>query len=370
MAASQRTWIEISGSHLRHNFAAYQELLGPAVSIMPIVKAHGYGHDAQLVIQALRGFRTAGYGVAHGDEALTIRQAGYRGRLIVLSSWQLYQLPELLSQSIELVAWDWPSLARLETRARSGGRVAVHLKLDTGTSRIGWLPSDLPKLYRYCKSTRLQIKGVFSHLANAEESGRNFTQQQVKRFTTLITPLLSIQGIQPHIACTASLGRYPEAHFGLVRLGFGLYGYLPSPAVETWNKANQAKLRLQPVLTWKTRVLQVKRVPAGTAIGYGSTAKVKRASWIGILPVGYYDGYDRRLSNSGWVRIGNRTVPIIGRVCMNLTMINLGQRACRPGTEVTLVGSRVPATDLCQAAGLFSYEFLSRINPEVSRRLV
>lgn len=339
---------------------------------MPIVKANAYGHGVGEVVRTIHGLTVWGVGVADGQEALTLRRNGYRGRILTLSSWLLTDLPALVRANVDLVVFDevsWKAVAALPPTLRR--RARVHLKLDTGTTRIGFTANDIPRLARLVASAPFSIVGVFSHFANAEEASVARTNAQVKRFTTLKERLPLPRGIVSHIACTAAGIRYPEARFGLLRLGIGLYGLWPSAPIRRFQGQKTGGLRLRPVLAWKTRLLQVKRVPTGTAIGYGSTVVTKRPTTIGILPIGYADGYDRRFSNRAWVMVGGKRASVVGRVCMNLTMVDLGPgTSARVGQEVTLVGPGCSADDLAALAATISYEVVTRINWTITRRLV
>ncbi len=372
MAGASRTWIEISGATVRHNLAAVRRVVGKHVSIMAVIKANAYGHGWPEVLSILRGQPHWGIGVAYGVEALQARTWNYRRRLAVLSNWQASDLPELLRQNIELVVWDQISLNAVRRAARkSPVKPKIHIKLDTGTTRIGFLPAEHSQVRRALTCNDIRVVGLFSHFANAEESSAKRTLQQLQRFTTLSNKIDPSQGIGRHIACTAAILRYPGARFGLVRLGIGLYGLWPSIEIRAWSRANLGSFNLQPVLSWYTRLAQVKTVAPGTTIGYGSTIISKRAMRVGIIPVGYADGYDRRLSNRGWVVIHGLRAPILGRVCMNLCMVNVTNVAtAKSGDLVTLIGRDVSADDLADLIGTINYEVTTRINWSVPRVVV
>lgn len=368
MATDPRTWIEVSRHALRHNLRQFQRLVGPGVDMLPILKANAYGHGAGLVAQALAHEKVWGFGVAHGDEALDLRQAGIRRRLLVLTSWSAADLPRLIRAGAQVVAWDFPSLAQTQRRFTRRHPPFVHLKLDTGTSRIGFLASDIPRLRAQLRTSK-NVAGIFSHLANSEAASSARTKDQLRRFTTLNEQLKNTGGLR-HIASTAAAIRYPEAHFGLVRLGIGLYGIMPSAAIRSWAAKHKAGLQLRPALRWQTRLIQVKTVPAGSHIGYGSTAPVRSKTRLGILPVGYSDGLDRGLSNRGWVRLRGQRAPILGRICMNLAIVNLNRISAGAGDTVDLIGPQITAEAMAQSAGTIAYEVLSRLPAEIPRRLV
>lgn len=368
MTPTDRSWIEVSRQALRHNFTQFQRLVGRRVGIMPIIKANGYGHGDDLIIQVLRGLQPKIYGVAHGDEALSLRQRGFRGALVVLSSWQPHEFRALVKNNVQLSVWDEDSLRHV-TRSR-GLRPKVHLKVDTGTTRVGFLPKQIEQVQHQLQESGVNVVGLFSHFANAEELPTMRTKNQLHRFTTLVNEYPLKRGITPHIACTAAAIRYPEAYFGLIRLGIGLYGIWPSPEIKAWAKANRPTLSLKPALAWKTRLVQVKKVPRGTAVGYGSTYVAKRAMTVGVLPIGYFDGFDRGLSNTGQVLHGQTSLPVLGRVCMNLTMVDCSRVSAKSGDVVTLIGRGMPVDTMATKLDTIPYEVLSRLGAHLPRYLI
>ncbi len=372
MATDSRTWIEISSAALRHNLRITQDLIGPGVGIMPIVKGNAYGHGLTQVAKVLGNENITALGVAHGEEALALRALKSRGRIVVLSSWTKAELPELLGKNIEVVVWDFQSLNFLKRIVETKQLKAnIHLKLDTGTTRIGFLPEQVEKLKKQYLPATIKVVGIFSHFANAEEASQVRTKAQLKYFTTLTqNGSWAEQGTSRHIACTAALLRYPEARFGLVRLGIGFYGLWSSAALKRWVQTHHPRFRLQPALAWKTKLLQVKKVARGTAVGYGSTYRVRRPTLVGIVPIGYADGYDRRLSNRGWMIIRGQRAPVIGRVCMNLTMIDVTAMAGRPGEVVSVFGPGSTFDDAATITNTIHYELVTKLNPTIERRLL
>ncbi|MBI2984542.1 MAG: alanine racemase [Candidatus Kerfeldbacteria bacterium] len=368
MAFVDRTWIELSTTALYHNLYQVRQAIGPEVGIAAVLKANAYGHGWRQLWPLLASQRLRAIAVAHGHEALALRQDGYRGPLIVLTHWLPNQLGRLVSHQVELVVWDFESWKHVQYMARRLRRpVQLHLKLDTGTSRIGFVERDLPSLRRFLSThpSSVTIRGIFSHLANAEEWSTQRTNGQIKYFTTL-TSKLRITADEYHLACTAAALRYPASRLSFIRLGIGLYGHWPSTAIERW--ARGRPIRLQPVLSWYSRLSQVKRVPRGAAVGYGSTVQVRRPTVLGLIPVGYSDGYDRRASNRWWVIVNNRRAPVIGRVSMNLLTVDLtdvpGPVA---GQRLTLVGTGVSPEAFSRAVGTIHYEVLSRLHPDIPR---
>lgn len=361
-APAYRTWIEVSRSALLWNFGQFQRFFGNQAQIAPVIKANAYGHGAPWVIKTLKQRQIWGFCVAYGQEALDLKPLLNKHRLLVLSAWQPSELPSLIAASTHLVVWDNTSAKLVATAARRLGRRAnVHLKIDTGTSRIGVRPEGVASTMKFLQAQRwLYVAGIFSHYADSESANLGFARQQRQRFIQI-----SEQYAVPfrHIACTAASLRLPLEQTDFVRLGIGLYGLWPSSATARANRVT-----LKPVLSWKTRVLQVKRVPAGATVGYDRTYRVRRHTRLAVLPIGYADGYDRRASNQSWVVINGRRCPVRGRVSMNLTIVDLGLRTPgRPGTTATLIGRGVDADALASSWKTISYEAVSRIDRTIPR---
>lgn len=369
-----RTWVEIDSWALRANLQGCQRIVGTAAHIGLVVKANAYGHGTIAVVRSLAQQPLWGFCVASGDEALALTPHTNRP-ILVLSSWRATELPSLIRAGVRLVAWDLDSARTISrTAQRLTRRAAVHLKIDTGTSRIGVPASDARETLTALRSLPgLTLDGIFSHLADSEDHHRAFTEKQIAVFHRLraLAPHVPLH----HLACTAASLRYPASHGTLVRLGLGLYGLWPSRETEAAVRRQHHSFRLAPVLTWKTRLLQVKGLPAGTPVGYALTFRTRRRTRLGIVPIGYWDGYDRRLGNRAHVLIRGQRAPVIGRVSMNLTMVDVTDiPTARAGEAVTLLGRQgqrtVTAEDLATWADTINYEIVARIAAHVPRVVV
>lgn len=369
-----RTWIEVDAAALRANLRRFQRLVGKSVQIAPVLKANAYGHGTRAVVRSLAQRPFWAFCVASGDEALALRALTGR-RIIAVSNWETTDLPALIAQNVELVAWDLPSAQTIDRAARRiGRRAAVHVKFDTGAARIGLRPERAADFWRALPGlAHLRLAGAFSHFADSEYRHRGFTRHQLDVFETATraappTALL-------HIACTAAAVRYPESHHALVRLGIGLYGLWPSPQTRLAARRRWPTLTLTPALRWQTRLQQLKAVPRDTPIGYGLTHRTTRPTRLGVLPVGYWDGLDRGLSNRGAVLIRGQRAPILGRVCMNLTMIDCTDvRSAQRGDLITLIGGQgrgtVSVDDHAVWADTINYEILARLAEHIPRFVV
>ncbi len=380
-ARSDLQWIELDAAALRHNVKAFRSMLGASTTLLPVVKANAYGHGMVEIARALRGEKLWGLAVAGGGEAVALQQANIQTNILVLSYYTPRDLLRLrFSKNVAVVVSNVGQLALLRSFARKRGvRRRVHLKIDTGTSRIGFLPSELTSLVRALNKLPegIRIEGVFSHLAEAESARQAFTRFQAAAFTKacgFLEHALKKKLIK-HIACSAAILMVRSTHGDIARLGIGMYGIWPSRAVERFAARHHPDMRLRPVLQWKTRLLEVKCVPRGTAIGYGRAFQAKRRLRYGVVPVGYADGYFRSLSNKGTVIVRGHLCRVLGRVCMNLMMIDLTNvSSAATGDDVVLIGSQgketVAANVLAEHAGTISYELLSRLSAHIPRYTV
>jgi alanine racemase len=254
----------------------------------------------------------------------------------------------------------------------------IHLKIETGTNRQGVRPEDLGDFVRELqKLPGLEVEGVYTHFANVEDTiDPSFARRQLKSFRDAIDILAGL-GIHPpqiHAAATAGALLYPDAAFTMIRTGIGIYGIWPSRETQLAARERGRAISLTPALTWKTRIVQVKNVPAGEYVGYGLTFQAGHDMRLAVLPIGYYDGYDRKLSNSGRVLVGGHHAPVIGRIAMNMTMVDVTDIPAHDDDEVVLIGRqgerKVSAEELAEKSGTIAYEFLARINPLLPRIVV
>lgn len=369
-------WADINLRALRDNYRLFADLVPAETLLMPIIKSEAYGHGMIATARALQTRRKLwGFGVANTNEAFALRKNSITARILVLSSYPSDHIMSAIRRAIDLVVGSPEQLQDVERMSRRVRRAAhIHLKLDTGTTRIGFREEDVPQLLRLLRRAHhVSVQGIMSHFADSEAQSEQFTKRQLARFRLVAEKLRSLLPKSPqHIACTAAIARFPESHGDIVRVGLGLYGVWPSAPTARAVSA-QERRRLKPVLSWKTRILRVKRVPRGTNIGYARTFRTSRPTLVGILPVGYGDGYPWSLGNRGFVLARGRRCRIAGRVCMNLTMVDLTSApSARSGDEVVLIGEqgtdRISADDVARWAGTISYEILARIHSSVLRR--
>ena len=354
---------------LRWNFRQIREKIGPEVRVLSVVKADAYGHGAREVARALAAAGSESFGVATLEEGVELRAAGIRSPILVLAGVYPEQLGEFIQHRLTPAICETEAFKQLEKEARRRGvTLNFHLKVDTGMGRIG-LPSAevgrwLPEMGQL---ESLKLEGLFSHFSHAESVEGSYTQSQLKAFQLVLKRLRSA-GYNPpwvHLANSAAVITLPSAHFTMVRPGLMLYGAYPSPVMAS-------QVALKPVLSWRTRVLQLKRVPEGSSISYGQIFVTQRESSIATLPVGYADGYPRLLSNRGEVLIRGQRAPVAGRICMDLTMVDVTDiRGVEQGDEVVLLGAQgkaaISADEMARWAETISYEIFTSISDRVPR---
>ena len=369
------TRAEIDLGALTRNHATLRAA-APGVDVLAVVKADAYGHGAVPVSRALEAAGVRFLGVALVEEGLALREAGLQSDILVLGGAYDGGWETLLEHRMIPVVFRPEHLTALEAAARARGTTArAHLKVDTGMGRLGVLPGDVPAFLEAARACRrVELQGLCSHFANADLADAALTGLQVSRFRTALGQMRAA-GFEPrwrHLSNSAGLLALPEARDGvemnLARPGLALYGLVPAP----WLRPSRT---LEPVLSWKTAVVHLKAVPAGTPVSYGSTWTAPRPSRIATLPVGYADGWSRLLSNRGAVLVRGRRAPIVGRVCMDLCMVDVTDvPGAEVGEEVVLLGTQGAETQdahqLAALQGTIAYDVLCAIGGRVPRVVV
>ena len=375
------TWVEISRAALGHNVSQFRKLIGDERVLSGVVKANAYGHGIVEVSRILLEAGVNWLGVHSLDEALTLRQAGIESPIILLGYIPLADLKEAVQKELRLTVYNLETVKELGEITNELQRKAyLHLKLETGTQRQGILEADIPNfLERLKKNQHLVLEGASTHFANIEDTtDHSYAKGQLEEFTRL-AKLIEDNGVSiplKHTACTAAALLFPETYFEMLRLGIGLYGLWPSK--ETYVSCLQRgddMPELRPVLTWKTRIAQLKTIPEGSYVGYGCTYRTTHKTRLAILPLGYYEGYPRGLSNVGWVLVRGVRAPVRGRVCMNNIMVDVTDiPEAELEDEVVLLGrfgdEILSAEQLASMVGSINYEIVSTINPLLPRIVV
>jgi alanine racemase len=371
-------WIEIDEERLARNVRAFREHVGPDTSIAAVVKSNGYGHGLE---QASRAFCAGGadwLSVHSFAEAERLRSLDLQRPILLTGPLAAEERTGGLRAGYHLTISNLDDLRAVSALARSmGERALVHLKVETGTHRQGMELAELRQCLNLCTELpALELLGLSSHFANIEDTTHHeFAALQLKRFDEALE-LARELGVSPrwrHIASSAAAILFPHTRMDLVRLGIAAYGFWPSR--ETLVSAREKgidTLDIAPALRWKSMISQVKSVQPGSFIGYGCTYKVEVESRIGVVPVGYGDGYRREMGGRAWVLVRGRRCPVRGRICMNLIMIDVSHVPdVAAGEEVVLLGEQngevLSAETLADWAGSIHYEVLAGLSPEIPR---
>ncbi len=345
---SYSTWLEIDLNAIRNNVARIKDLT--KVEVMAVIKANGYGHGARPAAQAAVQGGATWCGVARIEEALALRRAGISCKLLVLGYTPPSKIPEAIDQQIVVSLFD-PDLTRsyLEFARINGGILKAHVKVETGMGRLGMLPEDVPDFLRELRGGPISVEGIFTHFAQADEPQSDYTYKQIRIFNDLLARLESSE-LKPqvvHAANSAAVFNFPEAWYDLVRPGDAIFGMAPS-ALTPLGSA------FKPALTWKARLISVRGYPAGSGISYGSQYVTTGNERIGVMPIGYGDGF-RRIDNQE-VLVGGKRVRVVGRVCMDQCMLQLDKVPdAKAGDEVVLIGTQAGETiSVDEVAGRWS----------------
>jgi|HubBroStandDraft_4_1064222.scaffolds.fasta_scaffold00002_332 alanine racemase len=368
--------IEVSLPALRHNAGVLRDLVGAQRAAF-VVKGNAYGHGLVPVARAIESFaaRLCVYTI---DEALALRAGGITAPLLVLGPIPPDALDDALAAKTELVLWSAGDFARrLCASARKRETIAaVHLKVNTDLNRLGFEPHELSgALDALLAMPELAIAGILSHLASAEELDSPYTMFQLAAFERALAearPMIERTTTAPlrHIAASAAAMLWPQTRLDLVRFGIALYGLMPSP--QTREAMASAPLDLRPALAYRSQIVVTRTIPAGASVGYGRTFHAPREMRIGVVPAGYADGIPRALSNRGAFAVEGALCPIVGRVAMNMTEIDLTDApGTHAGSIVTLIGcdgdAAVGADDWAQWADTINYEIVTRLPSELRR---
>jgi alanine racemase len=361
-------------SILASNYRAVRDALGPGVGVIAVVKADAYGHGAVPVARMLEGLGVRGFGVATVEEGIELRDAGVRSQVLVMGAAFGRDHREVIERELTPMVGDPGDVERFASAARAAGRVrqSIHVKIDTGMSRLGVTEPRFGELLAQCAShPSIRVDGLATHFASADEADPSPTEEQLVRFVRCLDQARAL-GADPqviHAANSSAALRFPRTRFDLVRPGIVLYGALPSLHLVAHDPG------VRPVMSLVTRVNALREVPAGTAVSYGGTVILSRPSRIATIPVGYADGYPRSLSNRAQVIVRGRRAPVVGRVCMDLTMIDVSDvPGVEVGDPVTLLGSdggeTIRPEELAAWAGTIAYEILCAISKRVPRSYV
>lgn len=368
--SARPAWAEINLDYIAHNVRQIKKLVGSGTEIMAVVKADGYGFGAaEVAVTALEAGAT-NLAVAFVEEGIDLRKAGIAAPVLLFGYTDSAQFSTLVEHQLTPTIFGIDTAVEFSRLAVDRGIVLpAHIKIDTGMGRLGLLPEEVLEVVTRIKSLPgLKIEGFYTHFAAAEDEDRTYSEEQLLLFNRVIAHCRE-KGINfpvIHSANSAATLAYPAAWFDLVRVGILLYGYYPSPFLK------ESSVELLPALTLKSKIVLVKKVPQGTAIGYSCTYYTEQESLIATIPIGYDDGYNRLLSNRGHVLIRGQRAPVVGRISMDHLMADVtGIPGARRGDEVVLYGrqgnNQISVEEVADQVGTINYELLCAIDKRVSR---
>lgn len=367
--SSRPTWTEIDLDSIVYNYHALKARLSEETSVLAVVKANAYGYGMVEVARRLQKEKVPYLGVASVDEGATLRRAGIKTPILVLSSVLPKEAEYALYYNLTLAVCDRELAAAIDTAARKLKRHAlVHVKVDTGMGRLGVWHDEAGRLIKDLLGFKnIIIEGIFTHFASADEENVRYTGRQIENFKRLAvqTEISGIEIQYVHAANSAGAVLYKDSHFNMVRPGLMLYGLYP-------NRMLASVVKLKPALSLKTKIIYLKKTPPGRFISYGRTHMTERETVIATLPIGYADGLNRRLSNRGEMLVRGRYAPIVGRICMDHTMIDVGGiRGVKVGDEVTVIGSQrgeaITVEEVAELLETIPYEVVCWISARVPR---
>ena len=369
----ERVRADISLDAILANMESMKRNLKEGVQIAAVLKTNAYGHGAVEIAKVLEPLDYVwGYAVAAFEEAVELREAGLRKPILLLGYVFPYCYQELAKMNIRPAVFREDMLEQLSAAAKAAGKkIKIHIAVDTGMSRIGIFPDEtgLDFVKKALETEGLQVEGMFTHFARADEADRSFTEEQLEKYVWLTEAVKERLGYEipiRHCSNSAGIIEYPHANMSMVRAGITLYGLWPSDEVR------KDIVPLEPVMSLRSHIIYIKEISAGTPVSYGGTWAPDHTVRLATVPVGYGDGWPRSLSNKGYVLIRGQKAPIRGRVCMDQFMVEVTDIPdAAEGDEVTLIGrdgdAYISMEEVGDLSGRFNYELACDINPRVPR---
>jgi alanine racemase len=378
---SQLVWAEVDLEAIAHNVRELRRITDPGADLMAVVKANAYGHGAVEVTRKALENGADSLGVARIEEGIELRKAGVKESILIFGYTPPALAHKLIAFDLTQTVWSYTTAQALSDIAVSSNKqIKVHLKVDTGMGRLGLLPdcrrppvteqnlmgNAICEVESISSLAGLELEGVYTHFASADSSDKTYAGKQFEIFVDFLNELRRA-GINPplcHAANSAAIIDMPETHLDMVRAGIAIYGLYPSDEV------NKRRIVLKPAMTLKSKIVHLKKVPSGFKVSYGSTYKTQRPTTIASIPVGYADGFNRLLSSRGHMLVRGRRAPIVGRVCMDQTMLDVGHI---PGVnledEVVIFGKQkdgsITVDEIAASLNTINYEIVSALTARI-----
>lgn len=360
---TRSTQVHVDLDAISHNYRQFCSHVGSA-KVMPVIKADAYGHGLVQVARHLSHLAPPYFGVATFEEALTLRDAGVTTEILVFGGMDDRQIPLYIENQLTLTASSVSKFRAIDSAAEVlGVQAKVHLKIDTGMERVGVHHYNADQLLQVAVDGKsVAVTGIYTHFATADDGDQAFMLLQLQRFEQICNtarPLFSAT-LLCHAANSAATLTLPASHMDMVRVGIALYGVLPKFDL-------QQPLTLHPALSWQSKVVYFKVVRAGNAVSYGCSWRPEQDTRVVTVPVGYADGYARALSNRAQVFINSKHYPVVGAICMDQLMVDIGQDSVFNGDKVELIGAHIDAHQLAQWRATIAYEVITGIGQRVPR---
>lgn len=367
-----RVYASIDLDAIRHNLESMKKNIAKDTKIIAVIKTDGYGHGAVPIAQEIEDYEYLfGFAVATSDEAIQLRKNGIKKPLLILGYTFEESYEELIENEVRMAVFKYDMAKEISDAAvRLKKNAIIHIKADTGMSRIGIKPdeSGADVVKQIATLPNITVEGIFTHFAKADETDKTATYEQIRKFNEIVA-LIESRGVKipiKHCSNSAGIVEIKEANMDVVRAGITLYGLWPS------NEVDKTIINLKPVLSLKSKIVYIKEIEAGTSVSYGGTFTAGKITRVATIPVGYGDGYPRSLSNKGYVLIHGKKAPILGRVCMDQFMVDVSDiTEAKELDEVTLVGesegARLTVEEVGGISGRFNYEFVCDLGKRIPR---
>ncbi len=363
-----RSWAEIDMDALAHNMREIRRITSPVCEIAAVVKADAYGHGAIQVAELLLQNGASRLAVSMVDEAVELRRNGITAPILILGQTDVRRIPEIIVACLEQTVFSLEFARALSDQASAAGKtVNIHIKIDTGMNRVGFLPTEdsYEQILTISRLPGILIRGIFSHFAVADTPDDDYTRKQFSTFTEALE-ILEKRGLSVpirHICNSAGILRFPEMHLDMVRAGLIIYGMIPPGCPSPYTDVD-----LRPAMSLKSSVVLVKSIESGQTVSYGRHFAAGRESVIATIPIGYADGYARRLSNRASALLHGQRVPVVGTVCMDMSMLDVTdvEEPVRVGDEAVLFGKqRINGKDFCLSVDEIA-DLLDTVNYEIT----